>query len=97
MASKRKTVSIADLLSEVNRRNKQSTCSADVRDGWNSLLETVLHNANLYEGYGYLSQEEVPPGEKPGIDKHCRDGAPTRERFPDESRRHYYVSRILKD
>ena len=71
MGRKRKTFDIAELLHTVNRRNQSSTCSPEVRQGWNSLLETVLHGADLYNGYGYLMQTDLKDSavnSKPGIE-----------------------------
>ena len=71
MGRKRKTFDIAELLHTVNKRNASSTCSDDVRAGWNSLLETVLMGADLYAGYGYLEQKNLKGSavnEKPGIE-----------------------------
>ena len=50
----RRTVRIGDLINEVNRRNAGSTCSPETRKGWNSLLEGVLSDANVYEGYSFV-------------------------------------------
>ena len=69
----RKTFSIAKLLHTVNKRNERSTCSAEVRQGWNSLLSDVLMEADVYAGYNYLGPEDIPVGARPGIafqDKH---------------------------
>lgn len=142
MGRKRKTFDIAELLYTVNSRNTGSTCSADVRQGWNSLLETVLHSADLYNGYGYLEQGDLKGSavnSRPGIEfvsipewvedtrtpsdmdevieareffdalnaenaRRSRNGetgvhSPPHmdRRFPDESRRVYYVPSILRD
>jgi hypothetical protein len=83
----RKTVDIAKLVDMVNRRNKLSTCSADLRHGWNSLMEEVLGITDTYAGFGYLTAEEVPEGCSPGIRKSEVFG----NEFPDESRRIYYL------
>jgi hypothetical protein len=142
MGRKRKTFDIAELLYTVNCRNAGSTCSPDVRQGWNSLLETVLHGADLYNGYGYLEQKNLKGSavnSRPGIEfvslpewiEDTREPSPcdsvieareffdtldalnarlSREgktgvhtpphmhrRFPDESRRVYYVPQTLRD
>ncbi len=79
MGRKRKTFDIAELLYTVNSRNAGSTCSPEVRQGWNSLLETVLHGADLYNGYGYLEQ-----GNLKGSAVNSKPGIEFREVFGDE-------------
>ncbi len=143
MGRKRKTFDIAELLYTVNSRNAGSTCDPAVRQGWNSLLESVLHGADLYNGYGYLEQGDLKGSavnSRPGSDfvslpESVEDtstpapavatGSEAREvfdtlnaenarlhregytgvhspphmsrRFPDESRRVYYVPASLRD
>ncbi len=65
--AKRKTVKIAHLVAEVNRKNQLSTCSAEVRQGWNSMLSTILMDADVYAGFNYLGTPDVPEGQLPGI------------------------------
>lgn len=60
----------------VNRRNRLSTCPADIRFGWNDVLEEVLLQKGQYFGFRYLCRDEVPRGEASG--RH------------DFTRRHYY-------
>lgn len=100
MPSKRKTVKVEDLVKLVNARNKKSTCSPDIRQGWNSMLEDVLHSTGNYQGYGYYTVEDLPEGQAPGVrydyDENghpiqpCKDYA---ERFRncDASRRYYFL------
>ena len=83
----RKTTRIVSLIKYVNRRNEWSTCPSDVRNGWNTLLEQILHSSGNYAGFRYLQVSEVPPGEQPGIQ--IVDGVNT---YPDESRRQYYIN-----
>lgn len=73
---KRKTFSIAKLLHSVNKKNAESTCSAEVRQGWNSLLSDILMQADVYAGYNYLGPEDLPEGELPGIAFETSDGSP---------------------
>jgi len=87
MASK-KTIKVQDLIDIVNRRNKHSTCSPEVRKGWNSLLEEVLHKTDNYNGFNFLAPDEVPEGEKPGIE--CFNQDTSKNVFPDESRKVFY-------
>lgn len=97
MAS-RKTFDVAELLYIVNRRNRYSTCDAGQRDGWNSLLEDVLHKTGNYEGFNYLHSHEVFAGQRPGIRGPVTVEQSMEERFRDcdDSRRIYYVSRKLR-
>lgn len=93
----RKTVDVAALLMEVNRRNRFSTCSEETRKGWNSMLEFVLHSTGNYAGYGYYGPDKVPDGERPGIRGAAETFATVEERFEgcDDSRRFYYSSRAI--
>ena len=87
----RKTVRLADVAEKVNARNRKSTCSAEVRDGWNSVLEDMLMEADAYLGFQYLEAEDVPDGHLPGI---VRDGNGAAE-YPDGSRVRYIISSSL--
>jgi hypothetical protein len=89
--TKRSTVSIKGLIEQVNAQNRLSTCAPQVREGWNSILEGVLHAGNVYAGFGYLTHAEVPSGHPAGI-VHEDDGVV----FPDETRRYYIIHRALK-
>lgn len=82
----RKTCEIHDLIDSVNNRNNFSICSSEVRQGWNSLLTEILNKADVYSGYRYLSEGEVPAGQLPGI-----KGEPGSYEFPDETRRQFHV------
>ena len=83
----RKTVRIAKILENVNYRNKHSTCVPGIREGWNTMLEEILMDADAYAGYGYYEKKDVPEGCEPGIIRH---DDPTDNEFPDETRRFYY-------
>ena len=87
----RKTVYIAKMIQEVNRRNVESTCSPEVRRGWNALLEGFLHDNGVYEGFRYLEAKELGDVE-PGIAKDENGN----NVFPDESRVAYYFHHTLK-
>ncbi len=71
----RKTANVAEILRSVNMKLARTTCPPHVRLGMISVLETVLHDAGLYAGFGYLSAEDMernghadyPGGQKPGI------------------------------
>jgi hypothetical protein len=85
--AKRKTFPVDLLKRKVNNRNKTSTCYADARNGWNSVLEDVLMATGNYNGYRYLKVGEVPPGQLPGMVWH---DDPEKRTFPDPSRREYH-------
>jgi hypothetical protein len=94
----RKTVNLIDMIEEVNRRNRGSICCAEVRRGWNSLLEGFLYENDAYAGYGYLEAEQLEgtraEGMLPGI---IRDAnGPGEHEFPDETRVVYYIHHRLR-
>lgn len=93
MAQKKKTLVIRDLIEEVNRRNRESTCEPAVRMGWNMLLEGVMIGAEVYSGFSYLTADQVPTGCLPGV---IPDPKGTDHKFPDESRRQYYTHTYLR-
>ena len=82
----RKSIRVSELVREVNRLNRESTCEPAMRAGWNDLLAHVLHETGNYSGFGYLEARDVPAGEKPGI---IRDDVSNNHQFPDETRRRY--------
>jgi hypothetical protein len=61
------TLKLADLLHAVNERNELSSCAPEIRQGWNSILESFLMAAGCYIGFGYLLDGEVPKGDLPGM------------------------------
>lgn len=83
--AKRKTFKVEILKKKINGRNRQSICSADCRNAWNSVLADILMDTGNYEGFRYLDKDEVPAGELPGIER--ESGLST---FPDSSRVEYY-------
>lgn len=87
----RKTIKIVDLINIVNARNVNSTCGSSERRGWNSLLERILHDADVYAGFGYLNQSDVPEGHSPGI----RETSGHRFDKTDDTRVRYYISTRL--
>ena len=68
------TVKLADLLHTVNERNELSTCSREMRQGWNSILEHFLMAAGCFIGFGYLMGWDVPEGILPGMEYVDPDG-----------------------
>ena len=83
----RKTVKIKLLIDKVNDLNRTSLVSPEIRIGWNSLLEDILHEADVYHGFAYLNQDEVPKGQLPGV---VYGDKPENNEFPDDSRRYFF-------
>ncbi len=71
MARIRKTASIAAILKRTNYKLAHSTCPPDVRRGMADMLETILMDAGLYGGYGYITSENMAENdmasELPGV------------------------------
>jgi hypothetical protein len=63
----RKTVDLLTLVTKANDYLATSTVSRDMRLGVASLIETALHLADAYSGFGYLTERDVPHGQWPGI------------------------------
>lgn len=61
------TLSIKLFKNEINRMLKESTCKPEIREGMKAVLEIALHQAGVYKGYKYISTDQVPHGQKPGI------------------------------
>jgi hypothetical protein len=89
----RRTVKVTRLIEIVNRHNRDSKGDPGIRRGANTLLETVLHESGVYAGFGYLTEQEVPAGELPGI---VRGNEIAPNQFPDETRVFYYQHRRLR-
>ena len=87
----RKTIPVKEVLLNANEMLKSSTSSPDLRRGIMILVETILHNTDMYAGYRYLSTNEVPAGQLPGIVT-GEDGTHT---FPDATRVSYYSHYLL--
>jgi len=86
----RKTAEIHDLIDIVNHRNRHSTCPPTVREGWNDFLKDILNRADVYGGYRYLSVNEVPVGQLPGI-----KGETGAYEFPDNTRIQFFIHHKL--
>ena len=92
----RKTMKVAALIDEANRTLRESTHeSNDCRIGIITFLEHILHATGSYNGFGYLTEKEVPAGTNPGINYDWSTRLPKEpyeERFKncDDSRRRYY-------
>lgn len=91
----RKTVKVETVVGYVNSMLQHSfgSCTTDERMGMIDVLEQILHDTGNYKGYRYLTQDEVPAGEKPGIYYAGDMPAPYPERFKDtdHSRRAYAI------
>ena len=85
----KKNISVEFLINEVNRINRFSTVEPEVRQGWNTLLETILFKTDNYAGFGYLTEKELPKGVLPGI-IFTPDEQPT---YPDETRKVFFFKK----
>jgi hypothetical protein len=72
----RKTVDIEYLVNIVNYAlaTDQRDNQQDYRLGLFTLLEDVLHNAEAYNGFSYLTVNDIPVGCRPGINVDPNDG-----------------------
>lgn len=85
---RRKTFSVETFRTATNTALATDTYNGRAhRLGAASALEYVLHATDNYKGFRYLSVEEVPAGQIPGI---MRDAITDDPRFPDDSRRFYF-------
>lgn len=90
--ARRKTVDVQQLINTTNQILRTSTCDAHLRKGWCAALEWVLHETGNYRGYRYLTADEVPQGQAPGIRMSALgEIMPCPERFVacDDTRRQY--------
>lgn len=94
----RKTIRIGDLVDTVNLMLENSTCDPEVRRGMCSVVETVLHKTDNYDGFRYLNHLEVPEGCAPGklVSGRDEDGNPIFD-FPDDTRRQYGCKHVRKE
>ncbi len=96
MSRPRKTVRLRELIDWVNQRNATSTCEPSVREGWNSLLNSILMAADAYKGFNYLRLDELKgeaEGKPPGIV--FDPSGENRHEFPDESRIRFIITKGL--
>jgi hypothetical protein len=70
----RKTVNIEKIIEIGNKVLQNDTHDPEFRSGVKLMLENILHESGTYRGFRFLTQEEVPHGEAPGI--HYEDGLP---------------------
>jgi hypothetical protein len=93
----RKTIEVGKLLKWTNLylgRGGDFPVDQQERHGMIRLLELTLHETGNYKGYGYLAEDDVPNGAKPGIRmrNECWEEGEEYLRFTDtdETRRYYY-------
>lgn len=97
MASRRKTVNVEKVINAINHFNCISkNVSPDVRNGKNSVAAFILHEVGAYAGFGYLTADDVPAGEAPGVATERDADGNERKIFPDESRVMWYTSKLAK-
>lgn len=81
---RKKTFNVDEYRQTVNQLLAMSECSSDVRQGMINMLEKILFQTGNYKGFQYLMQNQVPPGEKPGINVNSTgliESTPDIERF----------------
>jgi hypothetical protein len=91
-----KTIAVKGLIEEVNQMNQCSIVSAEMREGWNNLLEHILVKAKVYAGFNYYTAEQLAKQNvyhPPGVILNRED--PSKNQFPDTSRRYYHVHKDL--
>jgi len=64
-----KTFNVEAFKTQVNAILRTSIESSDFRLGIQLLAEQIFHDTNSYYGFRYLTADEVPEGELPGINK----------------------------
>jgi len=70
MSKLRKTVDVNFVLDLVNKMVQNSTCSSERRKGMEIVIEEILFYTGNYKGFRYLTSDEVPKDELPGINTH---------------------------
>lgn len=64
----RKTFNVQDFKDHINRQlTTDDYFNRDHRQGLLNTLETVLHQTGNYHGFRYLTKEEIPVNQLPGI------------------------------
>lgn len=92
----KKTISVQAIKDDINKALKNSDyLTPDYRQGLISCVENVLHSTGNYNGFRYLTEDEVPKGEQPGINYDIMTDLPFEDigmRFSntDETRRYYF-------
>ena len=99
--AKRKTFDVEKFKEQANNALQVSkgVIGPKERVGIYLTLETVLHETGNYKGYGYLTRNDVPAGELPGINTDeegnvlpydPQNGDNRRFNNCDDTRRYYY-------
>jgi hypothetical protein len=70
----RKTFNVKDVVEVVNATLADSYGNSEYRNGVRALCEHILHASGNYKGFRYLSVNDVPKGERPGINISPIDG-----------------------
>lgn len=85
----RKTFNVAEFTKQINTALAMSDASVDHRRGLIFAVDRVLHDAGAYKGFRYLTANEVPVGQQPGINISPIDGQHVEDfdaRFADTDR-----------
>lgn len=85
--TRRKTIELRKLVDLVNDMNMAPSLPKDTRQGANTLLEQALHLSGQYQGFRYLTSNDLPESVEPGIVGQEENG---KYIFGDESRRQYF-------
>lgn len=69
----RKTIRVEDFVKKMNEKLAEDTMGVEYRLAVTHIVEQMLHDTGNYKGFGFLTQSEVPCGEKPGINANGPD------------------------
>ena len=69
----KKTFSVDKFKELVNNTLAVSVTDRSYRDGLCGALEHILHDTGNYKGFRYLTKDEVPDGQLPGINTPIED------------------------
>jgi len=64
---KRKTFNVSEFVLKMNDKIARSTGSPDIRTGLMAAVESVLIETGNYKGFCYLTVNDIPAGQLPGI------------------------------
>ena len=83
---KRKTIKVEDIKQQANHffLNSHNELSSE-RKSVQHFVGNLLMSVGSYNGYGYLTQDQVPVGSTYGVDRTTEP-----KTFPDESRIFFY-------
>lgn len=91
----KKTLKVADIVAKGNHFLKHSyDIAAMERVGVAHFLETILHMADAYNGYVYLTEDAMKTsefGKSIGIIHGHDQDPPVPNVYPDETRRQYWI------